>query len=123
MSFSKIDKFSKACGGEYEKSLVGRLGAFGDKVSETKLVKNSFVDKMKSTGSTIKRNIQAFIDKHPMLSAMDKTPTKPENSMPKKIIDDLEVVMHLKHNVEKQGIGTVNLIHNHLYDMCMLKKR
>ena len=37
--------------------------------------------------------------------------------------DDLEVVMHLKHNVEKQGIGTVNLIHNHLYDMCMLKKR
>ena len=37
--------------------------------------------------------------------------------------DDLEVVMHLRHNVEKQGIGTVDLIHNHLYDMCVLKKR
>lgn len=37
--------------------------------------------------------------------------------------DDLEVVMHLKHNAEKQGIGTVDLIHNHLYDMCVLKKR
>lgn len=79
--------FDKACGGEYEKSLVGRLGQFGDRVSGTKLVRNSLVDRLKSTGSTVKKNIQAFIDKHPMLSAMDKTPTKPENSMPKSFME------------------------------------
>ena len=79
--------FDKVCGGEYEKSLVGRLGKFGDRVSGTKLVRNSFVENLKTTGSTIKRNFQAFIDKHPMLSAMDKTPTKPENSMPKSFME------------------------------------
>ncbi|MCM1265654.1 MAG: hypothetical protein NC200_05590 [Candidatus Gastranaerophilales bacterium] len=79
--------FNRACGGEYEKSLVGRLGQFGDKVSGTSLVRNSFVDRLKSTGSTIRRNFQAFVDKHPMLSAMDKTPTKPENSMPKSFME------------------------------------
>ena len=99
--------FNKACGGEYEKSLVGRLGAFGDKVSNSKLVQNSFVDKMRATGSTIKKNIQAFIDKRPMLSAMDKTPTLPENSMPKNFMetqaeaDIKEAASKLKDAVEK----------------------
>jgi hypothetical protein len=73
--------FNKACGGEYEKSLVGRLGAFGDKVSGTKLVKNSFVDNIKTYSAGIRKRLQAFVDKHPMLSAMDKTPTKPECKM------------------------------------------
>lgn len=79
--------FDKACGGEYEKSLVGRLGSFGDRISETSLVKNSFVDSVKSHASTVKKNIQGFIDRHPMLSAMDKTPTKPENGMAKTFIE------------------------------------
>ncbi|MCD8378685.1 MAG: hypothetical protein LUB59_07860 [Candidatus Gastranaerophilales bacterium] len=73
--------FNKACGGEYEKSLVGRLGKFGDRISDTKLVKNSFVDNLKIHGRSIKKNIQSFIDKHPMLTAMQKTPTKPECPM------------------------------------------
>ena len=100
--------FDKSCGGEYEKSLVGRLGKFGDRVSETKLVKNSFVDNLKTYGRTIKNNIQGFVDKHPMLSAMDKTPTKPENSMPKSFMetqseaDIKEASNKLKQFVEKQ---------------------
>ncbi len=70
--------FNKANGGKYENSLVGRIGAFGDRVSNTGLVRNGFVDKMKTYGSTIKRNAQAFIDRHSTLSAMQKTPTAPE---------------------------------------------
>ena len=73
--------YNKANSGEYEKSLVGRLGKWGDRLSNTKLVRNSFVDTLRSHGRTMKSNIQAFIDRHPMLSAMQKTPTKPESSM------------------------------------------
>lgn len=73
--------FNKLNGGEYEKSLVGRLGKLGDRISETSLVNNSFVENMKSHKRTIKANLQSFIDKHPLLSAMQKTPTRPECSL------------------------------------------
>lgn len=75
------DLFNKGCGGEYEKSIVGRLGKFGDYLSGTKLVDNKVVKGMGSTWASFKTKAQAYIDKSPMLSAMQKTPTKPECSM------------------------------------------
>ena len=81
------DLFNKGCGGEYEKSIVGRLGKFGDYLSGTKLVNNKVVKGMSSTWASFKTKAQAYIDKSPMLSAMQKTPTKPENSMPKSFME------------------------------------
>ncbi len=72
------EAFNKANGGEYEKSLVGRLGKLGDRISGTRLVNNSFMDKLTSSGRTLKNNLKAFISRHPILNAMDKTPTAPE---------------------------------------------
>jgi len=100
--------FDKSCGGDYEKSLVGRLGAFGDRVSDTKLVKNGLVDKLNTYGTTIKKNIMSYVNKHPLLSAMAHTPTKPENSMPKSFMetqseaDIKEAANKLKQFVEKK---------------------
>lgn len=37
--------------------------------------------------------------------------------------DDLEVVLHLKQQVTAQGVGTIKMIHNHFFDMCVLQKR
>lgn len=37
--------------------------------------------------------------------------------------DDMAVVRDLTRHVEKNNIGTVKYIHNHLYDACLLKKR
>ena len=45
------------------------------------------------------------------------------NVAPYFVGDDFEVVMRLKQQVEKNGIGTVKRIHNHLFDMCVLQKR
>ena len=70
--------FDRANKGDYEKSLVGRLGKLGDKIAQSPVIKNNFVHRMKNHGSVIKRNIQSFIDRHETLSAMQKTPTKPE---------------------------------------------
>ena len=72
------EAFNKANGGEYEKSLVGRLGKFGDRVSDTKLVKNGFVDGLVSSGRTLKNNFKSFVRRHPILNSMAETPTEPE---------------------------------------------
>lgn len=72
------EAFNKANGGEYEKSLVGRLGKFGDRVSDTKLVKNGFVDGLVSSGRTLKNNFKSFVRRHPILNSMAATPTEPE---------------------------------------------
>lgn len=81
------DLFNKACGGQYEKSLMGRLGRFGDRLSASSLANNSVTRKIGSTWANFKVNAQNYIDKHPMLSAMQKTPTAPENSMPKAFME------------------------------------
>lgn len=73
--------FNKINGGEYEKSLVGRLGKFGDRLAGTKLVKNSFVDKMVTYGRTVKQSVKNFLVKHDITRAMYKTPTAPESSL------------------------------------------
>jgi len=70
--------FNNANKGEYEKSLLGRLGKLGDRLSETKLVRNRFVDSARIHGSAMKRNLQNYVDRSEVLSAMQKTPTKPE---------------------------------------------
>lgn len=72
--------FNKANGGEYEKSLVGRLGRLGDRLSQTSLLRNRFVTGIKNKSQSAKAGFQNFVDKHQTLSAMQKTPTAPECS-------------------------------------------
>lgn len=81
------DLFNKSCGGKYEKSLMGRLGRFGDYLAGATLFNNRITRKISSGWSSFKTKAQAFIDKHPMLSAMQKTPTEPENQMPKSFME------------------------------------
>lgn len=81
------DLFNKACGGEYEKSLMGRLGRLGDKVAGSRILNNSVTSRIGSTWDNFKVKAQAYIDRHLMLSAMQKTPTAPENAMPKSFME------------------------------------
>lgn len=81
------DLFNKACGGEYEKSLMGKLGRWGDNISNSKFANNSFFKGIGNWWDKLKVKTQAFIDKSPMLSAMQKTPTEPEHSMPKAFME------------------------------------
>lgn len=37
--------------------------------------------------------------------------------------EDLEVAMHLKQQATAQGVGTIKMIHDHFFDMCVLQKR
>ncbi len=92
--------FNKANQGEYEKSLLGRLGRFGDYLSGTSLMNNRFVDWAKDKVSKGKTRGQAFIDRHEILSAMQKTPTRPTCPL---VTDFLQTQNEsdLKHGVSK----------------------
>lgn len=81
------DLFDKGCGGTYEKSIMGRLGRLGDRLAGSRVLNNGVTRKMGSTWDSFKVKAQAYIDRHPMLSAMQKTPTKPENAMPKAFME------------------------------------
>lgn len=78
-----MDLFNKNCSNEnYEKTIMGRLGSFGDKVSD-KYKDNKILTSVKAGYTTFKNSIKNYINKKPLLSAMFNTPTKPENSMVK----------------------------------------
>ena len=79
--YNGTNLFNKANGGEYEKSLVGRLSKFGDKVSESKVVKNRFVNGLKEKAAGLKTRFDNFVSRHSTLRAMAETPTKPESPM------------------------------------------
>ena len=91
--------FNKANGGTYEKSLVGRMGRLGDRISNSWLVQNSVVDGMKSTGGTIKTKTKNFVMGHDMTRAMYETPTTPEckavtGLLKSQAVEDLEEGVH-----------------------------
>lgn len=92
--------FNKSNQGEYEKSLLGRLGRFGDWLSGTKVINNRFVDFLKRNGATAKNSAQAFIDRHETLSAMQKTPTKPTCPLVTNFLET-QNESDLKHGVTK----------------------
>lgn len=72
--------FNKGCTGDnYDKTIVGRLGNFGDKMAK-KGSSNKTIKSVKAAFNTMNTNIKNYINKKPMLSAMFNTPTKPENS-------------------------------------------
>jgi hypothetical protein len=77
-----MDKFNSACGGEYEKSLIGKVAHWGEKVGNNSLFQSPFMKKAEETFLTstnfIKNNI---ISKSKILSAFFHTPSQPKNSM------------------------------------------
>lgn len=78
-----MDLFNKNCSKDvYEKTIMGRLGSFGDRVA-AKASKNSFCTSVSAGFSTFKNTVKNYIAKKPILNAMFNTPTLPENSFVK----------------------------------------
>ncbi len=74
-----MDAFNNNCTKDYDKTLMSKLGRFGDWLTD-KYGNSRIVQGTKNRLSSFKTSAKAFIDKKPILSAMFNTPTKPENS-------------------------------------------
>lgn len=76
-----MDKYAEHCRGDYEKTIPGKIGAWGDRVSET-LGKNSLMQSIGNGYKSFKNFVRTkIVDKSRLLRAFCDTPSKPELSM------------------------------------------
>lgn len=78
-----IDAYSKACGGEYEKSLVKKAANLGDAIQESKLVQNKPVQAVINSLKSVKKTAAKGVQHSGILRAMRDTPSMPEWSLVK----------------------------------------
>jgi len=110
-----LDKYTSACGGEYDKSLLKKVTNFGDKLENSKFVQSSPMQTVlgwfKKGGSKGGK----LIEKNSVLSAMKNTPTMPELELVKsemlsqrqRVVHDFNhIVTELKLNGE--GFAKLN---------------
>lgn len=90
-----MDRYIKACGGEYSQSIPGRIGNLGDKITNffTKNPVAERINKVLLGGQRFaKKNIY---DKSALLRAFDRTPSQPELSLVKQQFHgDLSMIAH-----------------------------
>lgn len=78
-----LDGYSKACSGEYEKSLVGKIAKFGDNIQDSKLIQNKPVQTVLGGFQKVGNLGEKAVKNSAILRAMKNTPTQPEWQMVK----------------------------------------
>ena len=102
--YKTMDVFARVNGGAYEKSFIGRLARFGDKISASKYMKPAH-----SVWNFTKTKWQNLVGKSKILTALTKMPSVPENTMVKSMLhgtkEELvgEFASLVKKHVEQGG--------------------
>ena len=78
-----VEKFSNACAGDYEKSLVGKVANLGTSIQESKFVNSKPIKAITNGYRALKIKAKKMLAKSDLLSSIWKTPSKPEWSMVK----------------------------------------
>ena len=78
-----VDKFSKACGGEYEKSLLGKSARLGDNIQQSKVVQSKPFQTVLGWGKSAKNKVAHIFRNSDVINAIKTTPSQPEWSMVK----------------------------------------
>lgn len=78
-----VDKFAEACGGEYNKSIVGRAANLGDNITNSEFVKSKPIQTVLGWGKSAKNGIAKIFKNSDLIHAIKDTPSKPEWPMVK----------------------------------------
>lgn len=81
-----VDKFSQACGGDYEKSLLGKAARLGDRIENSSIAKSEAAKKVFNLGATAKNKFNELTKNSDVINAIRTTPSKAEWSM---VLDEL----------------------------------
>ena len=110
-----LDKYTAACGGKYEDSLLKKVTNFGDRIENSKFVQSKPVQTVLGWFTKSGKKGGKIIEKNSVLNAMWKTPTMPELELVKsemipqrqRIAHDFnQIVNELK--LTKDGFATLN---------------
>lgn len=73
-----VDKFSKACGGDYEKSLLGKAAKLGDNIQNSSIAQSDAVKKFFNLGTTGRKKFNELTKNSDVINAVRNTPSMPE---------------------------------------------
>ena len=111
-----LDKYTAACGGEYDKSLLKKVTNFGDRIEQSAFIQSK---PMQSVLSLFKKGGEKggnIIQKNSILRAIWKTPTMPELELVKsemlpqrqRILHDFSLVTKELHLEDDKGFAKLN---------------
>ena len=104
-----IDAFANACGGEYNKSIVGKAANLGDKIHNSKFFQSEPMKKLGKLFGKGKAKTENVLNKSQLFRAAKDMGVKPENPAGKGLLYTTkdEIVMEfVNHIAEKnEGLG------------------
>ncbi len=90
-----LDKYTSACGGEYDKSLLKKVTNFGDKLETSKFVQSKPMQTILGWFKKGGQKSSGWIEKNSVLSAIKNTPTMPELELVKsEMLSQRQRVVH-----------------------------
>lgn len=113
-----VDKFSSACGGQYETSLVGKAARLGDDIQNSKMVKSKPFQSILDVGRGIKNKFNKIFKNSDVINAIKNTPSRPEwgfvkdelLNMEQRVVHDFSTVTDkLLHPEYKDGARYIKL--------------
>lgn len=121
-----MDKFNGKCGGDYDKSLVGRVGAWGEKAELKVREKFQFIEKIEAQIINAKSWIKTkIVNPSKILSAIFNTPAQPDNKMALMMFKGTpaEIASNAIQKVEKhlENNGTLKINGKEVTDSAKLK--
>ena len=124
-----LDKYTKACGGEYEKSLYKKAANFGDKIEQSKIIQSSPIQTTIKGANKVKSGFNKIVDNVAIFRAMRDTPSQPEWTTPKsEMIPQRQRIVHdFNHiadtlNLSQDGFVPLNKLGVDKKEKEMLKK-
>ena len=95
-----LDKYTSACGGEYNKSLLNKVVKFGDNIENSKFVQSKPVQKVLGFFKSNAKKGGKLANKNSVIKAIRETPTMPEWEMVKsEMIPQRQRVVHDFNNI------------------------
>lgn len=73
-----VDKFSSACGGQYETSLVGKAAKLGDNIQTSNFVQSKPFQSVLNAGKAVKNKFNKIFKNSDIINAVKNTPSEPE---------------------------------------------
>lgn len=73
-----VDKFSKACGGDYEKSLLGKAAKLGDNIQNSSFAQSNAIKNFFNIGTTGRKKFNELTKNSDVINAVRNTPSMPE---------------------------------------------
>ena len=124
-----LDKYTAACSGEYNKSLLKKVTNFGDNIENSKFIQSKPIQKLLGLFKSGSKKGGKLLDKSSVMKAIKETPSMPEWEMVKsEMIPQRQRIMHdfnqITHELKlgEEGFASLNKLALNKKEKDLLKQ-